>query len=60
MVKIGDKVKWNDPAINEYLEEERDEVLNRVFDVVDINGEIILISDGFSEAEVTENELIKC
>ena len=59
MFKIGDKVKWNDPAINDYPIEDREDVLNRIFDIVSINGDIILISDGVSEVEVYEEELTK-
>lgn len=58
MIKVGDKVTWNDPAIEEYPEEERYAALCRTFEVVKIKGDVILISDGVTEAEVTENELI--
>jgi len=57
--KVGDKVKWFDPAIDEYDEKDRQEQLDRVFTIFDINDDIISISDGFSEAEVYDCELKK-
>ena len=36
-MKIGDKVKWNDPAIEEYRELIED-AENRVFTIKEING----------------------
>ena len=59
MLKIGDKVKWNDPAINDYPIEDREDALNRIFNIISINGDIILISDGETEVEVFEEELTK-
>ena len=55
--KAGDAVYWNDPAINDYPEEERDEVLKRRFVIFDISGEIISISDTYTTAEVCASEL---
>ena len=55
--KPGDAVYWNDPAINDYPEDEREELLKRRFVVFAVNGEIISISDTYSEAEVNANEL---
>lgn len=48
--KKGDKVKWNDPAISDYDEADREAVLNRVFEIVsnvegDDENEIIKISE---------------
>ena len=59
MLKIGDKVKWDDPEINDYPIEDREDVLNSIFNIISINGDIILISDGETEAEVFEEELTK-
>jgi hypothetical protein len=59
-IKKGTKVKWNDPAIHEYPEEEREFALNRVFEVVSIKGDIILITDGYTEVETTLDEIEKC
>ena len=59
MFKIGDKVKWIDPAINDYPIEDREDALNRIFNIISINGDIILISDGETEVEVFEEELTK-
>lgn len=56
-LKVGDYVRWNDPGINDYEPENRQAMLDREFIIEEINGEIILISDGYSEAEVTANEL---
>lgn len=67
-IKIGSKCYWNDSAINDYPIEEQSALLERVFTVVQINGsdfgsvtssdDIILISDGDTEAEVFVDELI--
>lgn len=59
MLKIGDKVKWDDPAINDYPINDREDALNRIFEIVSINGDIILITDGVTEVEVYEEELTK-
>lgn len=56
--KPGDAVYWNDPAINDYPEDEREELLKRRFVVFAVNGEIISISDTYSEAEVYASELV--
>ena len=49
----GDEVQWCDPE-----EEARD--LERIWTVNSINGDIVLISDDYSEAEVLPSELIVC
>ena len=49
---IGDKVVWHDPD-----EEYRD--LTRVYEIFDIQGDIISISDEYGESEVYANELEK-
>lgn len=56
---IGDKVKWEDPAIDDYDEEDIDSLRERVFEIFEINGEVISIAevDGGSEVEVYANEL---
>jgi hypothetical protein len=56
---IGDKVKWEDPAIDDYDEEDRENLLDRIFEIYSINGEVITITEvgGGSEAEVYANEL---
>ena len=56
---LGQKVRWNDPAINEYDEEDREDALNREWEIEDYNkeNEIVWISDGYSEAEVYASEL---
>ena len=58
---VGQRVCWNDPEINDYDEEEREEVLNRVFLVHSVdnrNGVAFIVEeDGGSEAEVYTDEL---
>lgn len=56
--KPGNEVYWNDPTINDYPEDEREELLKRRFVVFAVNGEIISISDTYSEAEVYASELV--
>ena len=63
---IGDKVKWEDPAIDDYNDfyydyddEDIDNLRERVFEIFEINGEVISIAEvnGGSEAEVYAEEL---
>lgn len=56
-LKVGSKVKWNDPAIDDYDEECRETVRNRVFTIKEINGDVILIRCDGTEAEVPVHEL---
>ncbi len=57
-MKVGDKVKWNDPAIEDYGEEK--ELANkREFTILEINGDIVLCSDGVTEVECYCDELEK-
>jgi hypothetical protein len=51
---VGDAVYWNNPAINDYSD---DDALKRRFVVFNINGEIISISDTYTTAEVYASEL---
>lgn len=55
---VGDSVFWNDPAINDYPQYEREEMLNRRFVIFKIEGDIISISDTYTTAEVYAEELI--
>lgn len=64
-ITIGQRVKWNDPCINEYGDD-AEEQLNKTWEVYDIKTEdgtvtydddIVCISDGVSEAEVFASEL---
>ena len=69
-MKIGDKVKWHDPAIEDY-EELIEDAKNRVFTIKEINGgedtyildvlveeeDIVYISDGVTECECYAREL---
>ena len=57
-IKIGDKVYWNDPAIADYDEEDRADVLDTEWEVFDIQGDIVHISSEYGgEAEVYAEEL---
>ena len=57
-IRIGTKVKWNDPAIDDYKEEERELQKSRVYEVVDIiNEDAVLLEDEFGEVEAYVNEL---
>lgn len=59
---VGAKVKWNDPAINDYEPEERTEALKREFEIFKVPENLtvndsVWISDGHTEAEVPIWEL---
>ena len=57
-IEAGSSVKWNDPAIDDFAPEERDMQRSRIFQVVDIiNEDMVLIADEFGEAEVFVGEL---
>lgn len=57
-IRIGTKVKWNDPAIEDYKGEERELQKSRVYEVVDIIDEdAVLLEDEFGEVEAYVNEL---
>lgn len=61
-------VKWRDPGIKDYPPKEREELLNRKFEVLMIDndpdisqatcGSVVLIGDGTTEAEVPVHELM--
>ena len=67
IIRVGAKVRWNDPAIHDYDPEEREEQLNTEWvvdailgldeDEVTSDSDIILISSEYSEAEVYPSEL---
>lgn len=57
-IRIGTKVKWNDPAIEDFEEEERELQKSRVYEVVDIiNEDAVLLEDEFGEVEAYVHEL---
>lgn len=66
-IKVGAKCAWDDPAINEYSNDV-EMAKKRVFTVISVNGDtegrceepddIVLISDGITEAEVYAKELV--
>ena len=58
MILIGDYVRWHDPALDDFDAEDREYQKERVFKVIDIyENDIILIGDDFGEVEVLEHEL---
>ena len=66
-IRPGVKCHWIDPCIKDFAPEERENQLNMVFEIVNINrkddrvnedDDIVLISNGNSEAEVLPSELI--
>ena len=57
-IRIGTKVKWNDPAIEEFDGEERELQKSRVYEVVDIiNEDAVLLEDEYGEVEAYVSEL---
>lgn len=58
-IKVGDYVKWNDIAVHEYDECDREDMLNRIFKVFAINGDVYSLADYYSEVEALEHELVK-
>ena len=65
VLRKGDLVKWNDPGIDDYIPEEREYILNRVFEIIsevdgDDEDELIEISEvgNGSFVEVPAHELV--
>ena len=70
-LKVGDKVKWDDPAITDFEPEERQSQLDRVWTVVSIGGDtsedaevessddVIVLSDEYGDTETTLEEILK-
>ena len=66
-IKVGTTCKWNDPAINDYDEDERENILNTTYKIISIKYEdntqniyhdtLIEIANDYSEAEVYAIEL---
>lgn len=57
-IRVGSIVQWNDPAIEDFEEGERDDQISRRFEVCKIAGEIIHLSDSFGDVEAYSEELI--
>lgn len=55
--RVGDKVKWNDPAIDDFEPEEREFQNSRIFEIYEIRGEVIGIADEHGDSEVFAGEL---
>lgn len=59
-IQAGDKVRWYDPAINDFTPEEQKEQLERIYEVDEVvSEELVCISDEFSEVEALPEELEK-
>lgn len=58
-IKVGDYVKFIDPAINDYDVEDREDVLNTIYKVHNINGDVYLLCSDNKEVEALEHEMIK-
>lgn len=63
-IRHGALVNWHDPGIGDYAPEDREDLESRIFTVVSCpspgsieEDSVILISDGFTEAEVLPSEL---
>ena len=54
---IGDLVRWNDPAIQDFDPAEREFQKSRVYEIYDITNGFICICDEYGEGEVLEHEL---
>lgn len=55
--EIGDLVRWNDPAIQDFDPAEREFQKSRVYEIYDITNGFICICDEYGEGEVLEHEL---
>ena len=56
-IYVGCNVKWNDPALNEYNPQDRQDVANRLFRVYRLKGDLVCIANETTEVEVIPNEL---
>jgi hypothetical protein len=61
-IKVGARVRWYDPAIDDYSSEEYLELLNTEYEIFEIDGDIIRIApvgevDLGCVTEVYENEI---
>jgi hypothetical protein len=57
-IEIGTKVKWNDVAIAEFQGKEREIQEKRIYEVIDIiNEDMVLIADEYGEGEVFIGEI---
>ena len=57
--KVGDYVKFIYPAIDDYDVEDREDVLNRVYRIENINGDVYLLCADGIEVEALEHEMVK-
>lgn len=58
--RIGDKVKWEDPGLDDFDFNERESQKERVYEIIEVlNDEMFLISDDYGNSEVFVDELIK-
>jgi hypothetical protein len=56
-MEVGNKVIWNDVAIDDFAPEERAEQQNRVYTIIELTDEMALIADEYGEAEVFLDEI---
>lgn len=61
-IKVGAKVRWYDPAIEDYSTDEYLELLETEYEIFEIEGDVIRISpvglvDSGCVTEVYENEI---
>jgi hypothetical protein len=61
-IKVGAKVMWFDPAVDDYTDEEYEELLNTEYEIFEIEGDIIRIApvgevDSGCVTEVYEDEI---
>ena len=54
----GDKVRWNDPAIEDFDPEERQAQAERVYTVYKASEEMVCFSDGVSDVEAPPCEVV--
>lgn len=58
-IKVGDYVKFIDPAIEDYDVEDREDVLNTIYRVERINGDVYLVCTDDKDVEALAHELVK-
>ena len=61
-IKVGARVRWYDPAVDDYTDEEYDELLNTEFEIFEIENDVIRMAPvGFVDSgcvtEAYEDEI---
>lgn len=57
-VAVGDRVRWNDPSIDDYDDEDRQMMKDRIWTVWGVCGDIVKIGTPYSDADTFVHELI--